>query len=54
MDDGETYAYEQGEYTWVTLSATRGPDGLQGVVDAPERDVYQRLRDGEWRMMTGA
>jgi len=52
MDDGETYAYEQGEYTWVTLSATRGPDGLQGAVDAPEGDAYRRLRDGEWRMMT--
>ncbi len=52
VDDGETYAYEQGDYAWVELTAARTQDGLQGAVAAPSGGDYDRLRDGAWRAMT--
>jgi alpha-D-xyloside xylohydrolase len=52
-DDGETYAYERGEYRWRELTATRQADGgLVGAI-SPVREAF-RSSYGQitWRFMS--
>ncbi len=52
-DDGETFAFERGEYSWTTLRVTRGADGkLRGEIipDANGRTwSYSKI---DWKFMT--
>jgi alpha-D-xyloside xylohydrolase len=52
-DDGETFAYERGEYRWITLEAALDARGeLEATASAPEdgwRSWYGQIT---WRRMT--
>ncbi len=52
MDDGETYAYERGEYTWATLDATRDGADLTATVELPVHAPANDLDAATWRLMT--
>ena len=51
-DDGETFAYESGEYSWTALSAARDASGAwKGAVEPDPRHRW-RYSDVSWRFMT--
>jgi alpha-glucosidase (family GH31 glycosyl hydrolase) len=52
-DDGETFAYERGEFSWTRLAAERGPDGAWRGRAEPEQAV-RRWSYGAvtWRFLT--
>lgn len=51
-DDGETYGYENGEYSWTQLSVVETQDGkLQGQVKRLDDHVYNYGK-AEWVFMT--
>ncbi|MBT5712873.1 DUF5110 domain-containing protein, partial [Candidatus Poribacteria bacterium] len=52
MDDGETYAYERGEYAWATLEATGDANDFTATVVAPPSGQADDLRGAVWHMMT--
>jgi alpha-glucosidase (family GH31 glycosyl hydrolase) len=52
LDDGETYAYERGEYAWAQLDATRDGESLDGSIIIPLDAGTEELRDATWHMMT--
>jgi alpha-D-xyloside xylohydrolase len=52
-DDGETFAYERGEYRWHTLEAGIDANGeLRATVSAPEEGWRSWYGDITWRRMT--
>ena len=53
-DDGETYNYEKGEYTYLTITVDVAPDGSkQGKVSVPEgREIWSYNGEYTFRYMT--
>jgi alpha-glucosidase (family GH31 glycosyl hydrolase) len=52
-DDGTTFAYERGAYSWTALAVTRGADGaLRGATPAPPAGKPFSYGPVTWRMMT--
>jgi alpha-glucosidase (family GH31 glycosyl hydrolase) len=53
-DDGETFAYERGEYSWTKLEVKRGTNG-EWVTSVTQESggTPWRYRDVTWRFMTG-
>jgi alpha-glucosidase (family GH31 glycosyl hydrolase) len=53
-DDGETFAYEKGQFSWRTLTAERQADGQwKGSISAPENGKPNTVGKVSWRFMTG-
>lgn len=53
-DDGETYDYTRGAYTWRTIRARRDAQGrLQGTLSAPEKGKPNTIGVVTWTDMTG-
>lgn len=53
-DDGETFDYEKGQFSWRTLTAERQADGQwQGSISAPENGKPNTVGKVSWRFMTG-
>ena len=51
-DDGETYDYQDGEYSWTRLQVSRTPDGqFRGEVNRLDDRIFQ-YRDPRWVFMT--
>ena len=49
-DDGETFNYEKGEFTWTALRVKKNErGGLQGEATLPKTGRY---RDAKWTFMT--
>jgi alpha-D-xyloside xylohydrolase len=54
-DDGETYAYERGAYSWRTLMVMKDKHGQwQGAISAPEKGKPNTIRKVTWKFMTVA
>jgi hypothetical protein len=52
-DDGETFDYERGEYSWTRLRAGRGVRGeWRGAVTPDPRGTRWRYSDVTWTFMT--
>ena len=52
-DDGETYDYERGEYTWRDIRVTRDRKGqLKGSISKVERGKPDNIGTVNWRFMT--
>jgi alpha-glucosidase (family GH31 glycosyl hydrolase) len=52
-DDGETFDYERGAFTWTDLMASRDVNGsLQGKVELPQNARAVRYHDFKWVFMT--
>jgi alpha-glucosidase (family GH31 glycosyl hydrolase) len=52
-DDGETFAYEKGAFTWRTVKVERQPGGqLKGSISAPENGRPNTIGNVTWRFMT--
>jgi alpha-glucosidase (family GH31 glycosyl hydrolase) len=52
-DDGETFDYERGEYSWTVLRVTRDARGAwQGTVTPDARGKRWRYSDVTWKFMT--
>lgn len=51
-DDGETYAYERGDYRWIDLEVTDAPDGMpQGRVVRPDAGWASSYGEVTWRFI---
>ncbi|AEI50598.1 glycoside hydrolase family 31 protein [Runella slithyformis] len=52
-DDGETFAYEKGQFSWRTLTAERGADGRwKGSISEPENGKPNTVGKVSWKFMT--
>lgn len=52
-DDGETFDYEKGEYSWTQLSAARDPSGAwSGTITSDANGRKWRYDDVKWTFMT--
>lgn len=52
-DDGETFDYEKGEFTWIALEVRRNPDGaLEGSVEKPAEGYDSPFGVAQWKFMT--
>jgi alpha-D-xyloside xylohydrolase len=52
-DDGTTFAYERGAYSWTTLTVKRDARGqLYGDMAPPDRSKPFSYRDVTWRFMS--
>ena len=52
-DDGETYNYEKGAFSWRTITVTKDKNGRwQGAVSAPEKDKPNTVGAVAWKFMT--
>ena len=52
-DDGETFDYEKGQYSWRTISVTRQSDGQwKGSISAPENGKPNTIGNVTWTFMT--
>lgn len=52
-DDGETFAYEKGQFSWRTLTAERQADGQwKGSISAPENGKPNTVGKVSWKFMT--
>lgn len=52
-DDGETFAYEKGQFSWRTLTAERQADGQwKGNISAPESGKPDTVGKVSWKFMT--
>ncbi len=52
-DDGETFDYEKGDYSWRDIEVTRGKDGkLKGSISKPERGKPDNVGKVTWKFMT--
>ena len=52
-DDGTTFAYERGAYSWTPLAVVRGTDGaLRGETPAPATGRPWSYGTITWRLMT--
>jgi len=52
-DDGETYDYEKGRYTWRVVTVTKDKKGQwQGTVSAPEKGKPNTVGPVTWKFMS--
>jgi len=52
-DDGESYNYEQGAYSWRTITVSRNKKGQwQGTISAPEKGKPNTIGHVRWTFMT--
>ena len=52
-DDGETFNYEKGEYSWRTITVEKGKDGkLKGTIDPPVQGKPNTVGNITWKFMT--
>ena len=51
-DDGETFGYEKGEYSWTQLSVAKDGDGWKGTVTPDKNGKRWRYGDVKWTFMT--
>ncbi|WP_394993115.1 TIM-barrel domain-containing protein [Emticicia sp.] len=52
-DDGETFDYEQGIYSWREIKVERQNDGqLKGTISAPENNKPNTIGNVSWKFMT--
>ncbi len=51
-DDGETYDYEKGQYTWRTIRVCRQNGVWQGTLSTPEAGKPNSVGNVVWRFMT--
>jgi alpha-D-xyloside xylohydrolase len=52
-DDGETFAYENGEHSWTQLEVRRAPSGAWSTTVTPDPNGRAwRYRDVRWTFMT--
>lgn len=52
-DDGETFAYEQGDFCWLTMKVTCGADGrLSGKVEESLGRLHSSYRVARWNLMS--
>jgi alpha-glucosidase (family GH31 glycosyl hydrolase) len=52
-DDGETFDYEKGQFSWRTLTAERQADGQwKGSISAPENGKPNTVGNVTWKFMT--
>ena len=51
-DDGETFGYEQGEYSWTQLSVAKDGDAWKGTVTPDKNGRKWRYSDVKWTFMT--
>lgn len=51
-DDGETYDYEKGDYSWRTIQVTKDTNGnWKGTLSAPEKDKPNTVGNTTWKFM---
>ena len=51
-DDGESYDYEKGNYSWTELNVSRSKDGnFEGSVKRLDNKIYN-YGNAEWYFMT--
>lgn len=51
-DDGETYNYENGEYSWREISVDEVKGKLKGSISKPEKGKPNTLNEVKWKFMT--
>jgi hypothetical protein len=52
-DDGETFDYEKGAYSWRTIKVDKGTDGkLKGSISAPVAGKPNTVGNVTWTYMT--
>ncbi|WP_316785131.1 TIM-barrel domain-containing protein [Pedobacter frigiditerrae] len=51
-DDGETFNYEIGQYSWRELKVQRLGNGLKGTISAPEKNKPNTIGKITWTLMT--
>ena len=52
-DDGDSYNYEKGEYSWRTIKVEHGNDGkLTGSISSPEKNKPNTIGNVTWKFMT--
>jgi len=51
-DDGETYNYEKGEYSWREISVDEVKGKLKGSISKPEKGKPNTLNEVKWKFMT--
>jgi alpha-glucosidase (family GH31 glycosyl hydrolase) len=52
-DDGETFNYEKGDYSWRLIKVEKNKDGkLTGTISLPEKNKPNTIGNLTWRFMT--
>lgn len=51
-DDGETFNYEKGQYSWRQINVQRTANGIKGTISAPEKNKPNTLGKITWTLMT--
>ncbi len=51
-DDGETFNYEKGQYSWRQINIQRTANGIKGNISAPEKNKPNTLGKITWTLMT--
>lgn len=51
-DDGETFNYEKGQYSWRKINVQRTANGIKGSISAPEKNKPNTLGKIIWTLMT--
>jgi alpha-glucosidase (family GH31 glycosyl hydrolase) len=52
-DDGETFNYEKGDYSWRLIKVEKNKDGkLSGTISLPEKNKPNTIGNLTWRFMT--
>ena len=52
-DDGVSFDYEQGDYSWTRLKVTREGRSLGPDMEISNEEFFHYTRDPEWVFMTG-
>ncbi|SFG81619.1 glycoside hydrolase family 31 protein [Pedobacter insulae] len=51
-DDGETFNYEKGQYSWREIKVQRTATGIKGTISAPEKNKPNTIGKITWTLMT--
>ena len=52
-DDGETFNYEKGDYTWRIIKVEKNKNGkLSGTISPPEKNKHNTIGNITWKFMT--
>lgn len=51
-DDGLTFNYEKGDYSWTTLSVTRKGEQMKGNLKTNNKDAFHYQKKARWIFMT--
>lgn len=51
-DDGETFNYEKGQYSWRNIKVKRTKSGIKGTLSAPENGKPNTIGKITWTLMT--